>query len=413
VINQELLTYIENELKIGESKDIIQSNLLSNGWNIQDVNEGFSLIIKTDNPQTAAAVIDDNNIFTKHIHHHHFLIFSLYSLFFSLMLGFLVIQQTQTPIAYAEEIYIPHKHIKDTKILVFGDMMLDRAVRKQINDNGNEYPFSQIKDFILGNDIVVANAEGSFSFFDSKTLDTKNGPLDFTFDPILLTTLKNIGFTLLGQANNHALNFGSKGFAQSTTSITIAGLNYFGDPRNIDIAPYITEINGEKIGLIAYNEFSYEGFENIIRTIQEVKKQVTYLIVYSHWGEEYNSSFTLAQQKNAHDFIDAGVDAVIGMHPHVIEPIEIYNGKPIFYSIGNFIFDQAEIGPMTEGLAIKILLNKKSITYEISPFFIKQAQVSLMDNVNRQTILNALVNNAVIPDDFKAGIATGRIKIDR
>ncbi len=348
----------------------------------------------------------------KHITHNQFLIFSLYSLFLTFVLVFFVIQEIQKPVNN-EEIYVPYKHTKDTKILVFGDMMLDRHVQEKIKENGTLYPFELMREVFSNNDIVVANAEGSFTFFDSKTVGVKNGPLEFTFDPILLTTLKNLGFTLLGQANNHTLNFGTEGFAESTTSITIAGLNYFGDPSNKDIAPYVKEINGEKIGFIAYNEFSYQGYKNIISTIKEIRKVVSFLVVYPHWGVEYNPSFTKSQQKTAHEFVDAGADVVIGMHPHVIEPIEIYNEKPIFYSIGNFIFDQAKTGPTTEGLAIKILLNKKYVTYEINPIFIKNAQASLMDDENRQRTLTSLATSSLISNDSRGDIATGTIKIIR
>ena len=351
----------------------------------------------------------------RHIHHNQFVIFSLYSFLLTFFLGILVAEQIQMPIAMADEYHIPRKHISlpDTKILIFGDMMLDRHVREKININGTKYPFELIRDTISDNDIVVANAEGPFTFFDSITVNKENAPLNFTFDPIILTTLKEFGFTLLGQANNHTLNFGMEGFNQSTTSITIAGLNYFGDPQNKNITPYIKEINGEKIGFVAYNEFSYQGKDNVISKIQEIKKEVSYLIVYPHWGEEYNPSFTLSQQKIAHEFIDAGADVIIGMHPHVIEPIEFYKNKLIFYSIGNFIFDQAKDGPKTEGLAIKILLNKESASYEIKPFFIKNAQVSLMDSAEKQIVLNFLEKTLVNPNEFRVDLTNGIIKLVR
>jgi len=328
---------------------------------------------------------------------------------FVFIFSFFVFKKTQAP-TYTNESNTPNKEVK---ILIFGDMMLDRGIRQKINETGPEYPFELIKNELSDNDIVVANAEGPFTNFDSVTLGTKNGPLIFTFDPTILKTLKKLGFTLLGQANNHTLDFGNEGFYQSTTSITLAGLSYFGDPLNMDISPYIKEINGEKIGLIAYNEFSYQGKDKVISKIEGIKKEVSYLIVYPHWGEEYNQSFTLAQKKTAHDFIDAGADVVIGTHPHVIEPIEIYKGKPIFYSIGNFIFDQFQIKSTTEGLFIQILLSKNSITYKINPFSIKHAQASLMDTENRQTVLDLLQKNIVNTDDSKENITTGTITILR
>ena len=125
----------------------------------------------------------------RHIHHNQFVVFSLYSLFLSLFLGMFVIEQIQTPFAFADEQYAPQTHVKDAKILIFGDMMLDRHVRQKINEKGAEYPFALIKNILLDNDIVVANAEGPFTFFNSVTLGIDDAPLNFTFDPALLPTL--------------------------------------------------------------------------------------------------------------------------------------------------------------------------------------------------------------------------------
>jgi poly-gamma-glutamate synthesis protein (capsule biosynthesis protein) len=290
-------------------------------------------------------------------------------------------------------------------------MMLDRFVREQININGPEYPFEKIKDFISNNDIVVANAKGPFTSFGSVTAGKKDAPLNFTFDPMILPTLKKLGFTLLGQANNHTLNFGMKGFEQSTSSIMAAGLNYFGNPRNIDIQPYVKEINGEKIGFVAYNEFTSGGLDNVISTIKNLRSEVSFLVVYPHWGIEYNSTSTSAQREIAHKFVDAGADLVIGTHPHIIEPIEIYNGKPIFYSIGNFIFDQNQTGPTSQGPALKILINKNSANYQVFPFSIIHCQAMLMNATETQTILNSLSESADVATDIKKSIANGVLEI--
>jgi poly-gamma-glutamate synthesis protein (capsule biosynthesis protein) len=280
------------------------------------------------------------------------------------------------------------------RILAFGDMMLDRKVREQINKNGPGYPFDLIKDFLKGdgiaNDVVVANAEGPFTYNQSLTMGVKDGPLAFTFNPAILPTLKNLGFTLLDQANNHTLNFGMAGFRQSTTSIAATGLDWFGDPRNKEVKPYVTEIRGEKIAFIGYNEFAYQGLNNVLQAIKDAKKDATFVVVYPHWGEEYKLGFTSAQQKVAHDFVDAGADVVIGTHPHVVEPIEIYGGKIIFYSLGNFIFDQASTGPTSRGLAVKISLTQDSVTYNLFPISIVKQQAMLMTGEERQKELDSL-----------------------
>lgn len=286
------------------------------------------------------------------------------------------------------------KQAEPVTILAFGDMMLDRKVREQINNNGAEYPFALIKDFLkgdgIGSDIVVANAEGPFTYNDSVTVGKKDAPLNFTFDPAVLPTLKDLGFTLLGQANNHTLNFGMAGFRQSTSSIESAGLNWFGDPRNKEVRPYIAEIRGEIIAFIGYHEFVYQGLDDVLQAIKDAKKYATFVVVYPHWGEEYKLDFTADQQEKARAFIDVGADVVLGAHPHVVEPIEIYNNKVIFYSLGNFIFDQAANAPTGRGLAVKIYLKKDAVKYDLFPISILRQQATLMTGEDRQRELDQL-----------------------
>jgi gamma-polyglutamate biosynthesis protein CapA len=325
------------------------------------------------------------------------IIFSAVGLLWCFALGFFVYNQTKVSNPFENRegsspaAVLFHKEpVKPVAVLAFGDMMLDRKVREQINKNGPEYPFSLIKDFLSGNDVVVANAEGPFTSNDSVTLGVKNAPLQFTFDPAILSTLKELGFTLFDQANNHTLNFGTAGFRQSTLSIETAGLNWFGDPSNKEVAPFIAEIRGEKIAFIGYNEFAYQGFEDVLQANKEAKKDATFVVVFPHWGEEYNPSFTAPQQKVAHAFIDVGADVVIGTHPHVTEPIETHNNKVIFYSLGNFIFDQSVNGPTSRGLAVRISLAKDFVTYDLFPISISKQQAILMTGEDRQTELNRL-----------------------
>lgn len=329
------------------------------------------------------------------------IIFTSASLLWCFALGFFVLKQVEVTRGIVGGTILPASVILSQKqpatVLVFGDMMLDRNVRKQINANGYEYPFAKIKDLLNGNDVVVANAEGPFTSNKSVTLGIKDAPLTFTFDPKILPTLKNLGFTLLGQANNHTLNFGMAGFRQSTSSIETAGLNWFGDPRNKEVKPYITEVKGQKIAFIGYHEFAYQGLNNVLQAIRDVKNKDVFVIVSPHWGEEYNMSFTSAQQKTAHAFIDAGADAVIGTHPHVVEPVEIYNNKIIFYSLGNFVFDQWPTGPTSKGLAVKISLTPYSATYDLFPISILRQQAALMTADDGQKELDLInVSNGQI-----------------
>ena len=264
---------------------------------------------------------------------------------------------------------------KPVTILAFGDMMLDRAVREKIDEKGVEYLFEHIKHLIAGHDIVVANAEGVFSHNESISV-RDHSQLVFTFDPSSLPTLKALGFTLLSQANNHALNFGWSSLRESQAAIQAAGIDTFGDPENVSPGPVYVDVRGEKVAFVGYNQFSSDaGFSSsTLAAIREAKKNEAFVVVYPHWGDEYNLGTTSLQTVLAHKFIDAGADVIIGSHPHVVEPLEKYKGRAIFYSLGNFIFDQRWNSDVSHGLAVEISLTKKEIRYKLIPYVIENLQ---------------------------------------
>jgi len=302
---------------------------------------------------------------------------------------------------------------KPLSILAFGDLMLDRNVRINIKNNTAEYPFLNIRDFLTGYDIVVANLEGVFTNFPSVTAGVVDGPLSFTFDPKIVSTLKQLNFNLFSVANNHSLNFGRAELDKSNKLLEKEGINWFGDPSNKNLSSFTTTIRGEKITFIGYHQFANQGFSLVLSEITLAKENKSFVIVYPHWGEEYVTSPTKGQIKMAHQFIDAGADLILGSHPHVIEPIEIYNGKAIFYSLGNFIFDQASKGPVSEGLAVSLSITKDEIKYNIYPFDIKKAQVSLMSKINSDAVLNNLSIKSVADEEIKDGIKAGEFVLKK
>lgn len=294
-------------------------------------------------------------------------------------------------------------------VLAFGDTMLDRAVRQKIGQYGAEYPFLPIKRFLIGSDVVVANAEGVFTDYPSRTTDT----LQFTFDWSILSTLKKLGFTLFGEANNHALDFGTDGIRQSEKYIDQAGLNWFGDSLNANLHTFTTTIRGQKIAFIGYHQFSSSGRGNIIRAIELSKQDGAFVIVYAHWGAEYNQSMTGSQIQDAHAFIDAGADVVFGSHPHVIEPIEIYKDRAILYSMGNFVFDQASSGPTSQGLSVGITITPSKISYFLFPLNIRNEQVSLVGYNERVKLLSSLAEESIVQAQIKEAIKKGIFHLGR
>lgn len=262
-------------------------------------------------------------------------------------------------------------------LLFTGDAMFDRHVRSNSQTNGYDHIFSNIHALLAEQDIVITNLEGPIT--DNKSVSQNSivgSPQNyvFTFDPAILPVLVNNNITLVNLGNNHILNFGTYGLDATTGYLTQHGINYFGNTGQTDVHRYrIINIKGTKFGFVNYNQFVKDGLTAAMSDLQIVRQQVDVMILYAHWGNEYVVTADEAIQILAHQFIDAGADAVIGSHPHVVQQSEIYQGKHIYYSLGNFIFDQYFMPETQQGLLVRLSLGvDRSLTateyrYSISP----------------------------------------------
>jgi len=266
-------------------------------------------------------------------------------------------------------------------ILVVGDMMLDRNVRNIIDKNGFDYFFSGVKDIIKNADIAVANLEGAFTTNPSITASLKSQELQFTFDPNLAPALSDLGFDVLGLANNHSYNYGRKGLESTRRYIGGAGMMYYGDPFNKEEISTIIVKNGIRVGFVGFHEFYYTNFDKVLLEIARIRKDVDLLIVSPHWGIEYQKNPTSKMKEWAHQFIDNGADIVIGAHPHIVGAIEEYKDKRIYYSLGNFAFDQYFSEATMNGLIVIVNVDKSkdgmNISFEEIPMRVDRQGVRL------------------------------------
>jgi poly-gamma-glutamate synthesis protein (capsule biosynthesis protein) len=128
-----------------------------------------------------------------------------------------------------------------------------------------------------------------------------------------------------------------------------------------------------------------------------------------HWGTEYQHVNGRLQAEMAHKLIDAGADVIIGHHPHVIQGIEVYQGKPIFYSLGNFVFDQYFSEDTQRGLAIGLVLDKDGIEASIFPLRSSASQVSLADEKEKAKILGSVADWSLADKALREQIIRGQI----
>lgn len=272
-----------------------------------------------------------------------------------------------------EEVQESNKDAKNSELnlLFVGDVMLDRFIRKKINES------SKVEDFVnnfLTNlrvenkkyDYVVANLEGPITESRSKTLNddgTFGKELLFTFPPSTVEILQLLNIKVVSLANNHTDNFYYEGFQSTVNFLEKGKIDYFGNPYNSSkdgLSKIVCE-NNICIGYIAYNQFTGEnGSEIIVNEIKKLKedKNIDFVVVFPHWGEEYELKANSTQINYAHKWIDAGADLIIGAHPHVIQNNEIYKEKYIYYSLGNYIFDQWFEEAVKNGLAVNFRFKK-------------------------------------------------------
>ncbi len=251
--------------------------------------------------------------------------------------------------------------IPSLSIIAFGDMMLGRYVRVLMDRHGKDYIFEKLieqdEDFFQGYDIVFANLEGPI-----KGQGRKGGTsLIFSFNEDIAEFLKSYNFNVLSISNNHSLDQGWAGRDTTIKALEEVEIAWCGHPTEADSESVVFgETETASFAFLCFQDVSSRlNYDNAVDLIKEVREEVDFVLVSIHWGFEY--------QKNPHQtrqidpgqrFVDAGADLIIGHHPHVIQPFEIYKDRYIFYSLGNFIFDQYFSQAVQEGLGVKAVLKK-------------------------------------------------------
>lgn len=260
-------------------------------------------------------------------------------------------------------------------VLFGGDMQFDRYIRSVSRKRGGTFIFDGLRSEFQKVDLVVANLEGPITDNTSLSEASAEGSRDnyiFTFPPETAALLQKENVKLVNIGNNHILNFNEEGARQTKELLSWAEVDYFGSPLSGDERTSIQTLSDIRIGFVNYNEFVWKGRGKAFEDIAAVKSDVDFLVVYTHWGKEYVPA-TLEMKTLSHEFIDAGADLVIGSHPHVVQEKEAYQGKWIYYSLGNFIFDQYFRPETQAGLVVRAVfdLETKGVTLTELPVRLK------------------------------------------
>ena len=305
-----------------------------------------------------------------------------------------------------------------------GDILLDRGVYQtvELRGKGVDFPFDggsaeitgryccssfgwelprtlrtddagAVRKLIEGADLAIANFENPAP--DQPRYHT-SGTV-FSADPALITGLADAGIDYVSLANNHIRDAGGSGLLQTIANLTKAGIASSGSGRNLAAArrPGLFTVRGTKVAILAYDAIA-AGYHATTTRIGSAPLVASYVradvraaraagadlvIVFPHWGTEYQSKPFPAQQKLARMIIDAGADMVIGNHAHWAAAMEVYKGKPIWYALGNFVFDQTWSEPTMEGITLELTFRGATLAQvRIRPHIIlDKAQPNFLD----------------------------------
>ncbi|MFL5651499.1 MAG: CapA family protein, partial [Chloroflexota bacterium] len=306
-----------------------------------------------------------------------------------------------------------------------GDIMLDRGVAQtlKIRGKGADFPFDggtatvtghckdcsplgwdtpytqrtghagAVRHLVESADIAIANFENPapdvFRYHTSGTV--------FSADPKLIKGLAGVGIDWVGLANNHIRDAGGDGILQTIANLKNYGIRSSGAGKNLKAArtPAILEAGGVRVAFLAYDtiakrygasttragsaQMSARALKTDVRAARKAGAEI--VIVFPHWGTEYDPTPFGGQQALARAAIDAGADMVIGNHAHWAGAVEVYKGKPIWYALGNFVFDQTWSEPTMEGITLELTFRGKDLVQaRMRPHIIlDKAQPNLLD----------------------------------
>lgn len=284
-----------------------------------------------------------------------------YFLFFILILGVLGLVLSfngEKKVNKVEESFLQtskEEPIMPVRVFLAGDIMTDRGVRNSVEKNfEGSYSslFSNIKEIDQA-DIAFANLEGPVA---GETIGERKGSkFSFRMHPDTIPALAGAGFDVVSFANNHVGDYGTEAFLETLRLLKENNIYFSGAGINKNEArkPVIKIVRGLKVGFISFSDVGptwMEAGENTPgqlvykkgeseEIIKQAKSLVDVLFVAIHFGNEYSPT-SVRQKDIARSLVDAGADIIVGQHAHVMQEIEWYKEKPIFYGMGNFIFDQ-------------------------------------------------------------------------
>ena len=296
---------------------------------------------------------------------------------------------------------VPHKtqSADPTVNLMFGgDVTLTDAYTDKVGKN-YQWAFSQLEEFRQA-DVSMVNLEAPFT---SAAQPLPGKKFNFKAPIENVQVLQSGGIDIVNLANNHAMDYQSAGLLETTQTLQKAGIQSIGAGENIKAArrPVIMDVKGKKVAYLGYYDADLhaatsEGAgtnprhnDRVAADIKALRKQVDWIVVNYHWGEELAKYPGDWQIDLARFTVDQGADLVVGHHAHVLQGAEVYKGRPIVYSLGNFIFGGNATSDY-DTAALKVSLKDQQMRVEFLPVQVRNYQARVVNGQAGQQILGQI-----------------------
>ena len=311
---------------------------------------------------------------------------------------------------------------EDFSMAVTGDIMIGRNVAGAL---GSSSPLAGISNVTSNVDLLLINFENAATSSENAV----KGDIPLKCNPSDVVLVKGNNNTVAALANNHVCDYGIGGLNDTIKNVGQAGMIPIGAGSNEREAhaPAVEEIGGRNITIFNYmdsNNFAEYGYDVMpyangsapgysAYNSKVAQKDIAdargngsdFVVAYLHFGNEYSTSPNEDQLKIAHELVDYGADIVIGSHPHVTQGVEMYKGKPIFYSLGNCVFDMSGNG-VENAYILKIDLVNNTGKCTVYPIYISNYLPQFMGEDEGNSLLNGLTPKC---NEFKVANGVGTL----
>jgi poly-gamma-glutamate capsule biosynthesis protein CapA/YwtB (metallophosphatase superfamily) len=264
-------------------------------------------------------------------------------------------------------------------LLAAGDIMLGKRTLPFLETHGADYPLAAVRPLLQRSELVVANLEGPLA----RDARKQSRRFSYRVEPGTAVALASAGIRVVTLANNHLVDCGRAGVAETLRAVAQAGLIPVGAGPDVKgaHAPAIVQTRNGSIGVLGYYwnrrcaatdkhpGSAMDDAAALAEDIGALRPRVELLFVTFHWGVPYEREPSQADRDKARLAVDCGADIVVAHHPHVIQPFEVYRGRPIFFSVGNFAFGSGNTH--AEGLLVGARLCDRELVVEVFPLYVK------------------------------------------